>query len=101
MGAISALEEAGVDVPNDISVVGIDDLPFSFLARPALTTIRVPREELGNTAFSALDKVLKLKRQRGNEHVVETELVIRKSTAAKPQHPRTPREPATPANTRG
>ena len=84
MGAISALEEAGVDVPNDMSVVGIDDLAFSFLARPALTTIRVPREELGHTAFGALDKLLKLKRPRGNEHAVETELVIRKSTAAKP-----------------
>ena len=81
MGAIIALEEAGVEVPNDISIVGVDDLPFSFLVRPALTTIRVPREELGKTAFGALDKMLKLKRQRGAEYVVETELVIRKSTA--------------------
>lgn len=86
MGAIMALEEAGVDVPNDISIVGIDDLPFSFLVRPALTTIRVPREELGNAAFAALNKLLKLKRPRGNEHVVETELVIRKSTG--PLHTR-------------
>ncbi len=88
MGAISALEEAGVEVPHHISIVGIDDLPFSFLARPALTTIRVPREELGQTAFAALEKVLKLKRQKGNEHIVETELVVRKSTAPKPEHAR-------------
>ena len=82
MGAIIALEEAGIDVPNDVSIVGIDDIPFSFLIRPALTTIRVPREELGEISFSALDKMLKLKRQRGAEYVVDTELVIRKSTAA-------------------
>ncbi len=88
MGAIIALEEAGVDVPSDISIVGVDDLPFSFLVRPALTTIRVPREELGKTAFAALDKLLKLKRQRGAEHVVGTELVIRKSTAPEPQFKR-------------
>ena len=87
MGAIIALEAAGVDVPNDISVVGVDDLPFSFLVRPALTSIRVPREELGKTAFAALDKLLKLKRQRGNEYTVETELVIRKSTAPERRAP--------------
>lgn len=87
MGAISALEEAGVNVPGDISVVGVDDLPFSFLARPALTTIRVAREELGNTAFAALDKLLKLKRQNGSQYIVETELVVRKSTAARRDRP--------------
>lgn len=91
MGAIIALEEAGVDVPNDISVVGVDDLPFSFLVRPALTTIRVPREELGRTAFAALDKVLKLKRQMGSEYVVETELVVRKSTATERKEPLEPK----------
>ncbi len=85
MGAIIALEEAGLNVPNDISIVGIDDLPFSFLVRPALTTIRVPRDELGQMAFAALDKMLKLKRQKGIGHVVETELVVRKSTAPRPR----------------
>ncbi len=81
MGVMVALEQAGIDVPNDISVVGIDDISFSFLARPPLTTIRVPREQLGLMAFKALDHMLKLKRNRGAEYVLETELVIRKSTA--------------------
>ncbi len=81
MGAMIALEEAGINVPNDISVVGIDDIPFSFLVRPSLTTIRVPREQLGRVAFESLDRMLKLKRHQGAEYVVETELVIRKSTA--------------------
>jgi DNA-binding LacI/PurR family transcriptional regulator len=85
MGAIIALEEAGINVPNDISIIGVDDLPFSLLVRPALTTIRVPREELGRTAFAALDHLLKLKRHKGARYVVETELVIRKSTAPEPQ----------------
>jgi DNA-binding LacI/PurR family transcriptional regulator len=82
MGAMNALEEEGVQVPGDISVVGIDDISFAFLARPPLTTISVPRERLGVIAFEALQRVLKLKRQKGTEYYLGTELVIRKSTAS-------------------
>ena len=82
MGAMMALEQAGLDVPRDISVVGIDDIAFAFLARPPLTTIRVPRERLGMTCFQALEDLVKGKKQRGAEYVLETELVVRRSTAA-------------------
>ena len=81
MGAMSALEEAGARVPEDVSVIGIDDIFFAFLARPPLTTISVPREQLGVKAFEALDRMLKLKRQKGSNYVLETDLVVRKSTA--------------------
>jgi DNA-binding LacI/PurR family transcriptional regulator len=81
MGAMSALEQAGVEVPADVSVIGIDDISFAYLARPPLTTIRVPRERLGRVAFQALDKMLKLKRSKGAEYYLETELVVRSSTA--------------------
>jgi DNA-binding LacI/PurR family transcriptional regulator len=81
MGAMSALEEAGAKIPEDVSVVGIDDVSFAFLTRPPLTTIRVPREELGRTAFQALDKMLRLKRRKGAEYHLDTELIVRKSTA--------------------
>jgi DNA-binding LacI/PurR family transcriptional regulator len=78
---MSALEEAGVRVPEEISVVGIDDIAFAGLARPSLTTIHVPREELGLTAYRALEKMMQLKRHKGAEYTLETELVVRKSTA--------------------
>jgi DNA-binding LacI/PurR family transcriptional regulator len=81
MGAMSALEEAGVKIPEDVSIIGIDDISFAFLARPPLTTIRVPREQLGITAFQALDKMLSLKRRNGTDYTIETDLVIRSSTA--------------------
>jgi LacI family transcriptional regulator len=81
MGAMSALEEAGVRIPEDVSIVGIDDISFAFLTRPPLTTIGVPREQLGITAFHALDKMLKLKRKKGAEYTLETKLVVRGSTA--------------------
>ena len=81
MGAMSALEASGVRIPEDISIIGIDDISFAFLARPPLTTISVPREQLGLTAFEALEKMLKRKRHKGEEYHLATELVVRKSTA--------------------
>ena len=81
MGAMSALEEAGVRVPEDVSVLGIDDIFFAFLARPPLTTISVPREQLGVKAFEALDAMLKAKRQKGSNYTLGTDLVVRSSTA--------------------
>src|SRR5215469_16651796 len=87
MGAMSALEELRVRVPEDVSVIGIDDIFFAFLARPPLTTIRVPREQLGIKAFEALDRMLQLKRKKGANYTLETDLVIRRSTAPVRRHP--------------
>lgn len=88
LGAMSALEQAGVKVPQDISVIGLDDVSFAFLARPALTTIRVPREQMGRVAFQALDKMLRLKRRKGAKYQIDTELIVRKSTSAARQQAR-------------
>jgi DNA-binding LacI/PurR family transcriptional regulator len=88
MGAMNALEEAGLGVPQDVSVIGIDDISFAFLARPPLTTIRVPREQLGVLAFQALDKMMILKRPKGKDYYIETELVVRRSTGPVRQHER-------------
>jgi LacI family transcriptional regulator len=81
MGAMSAMEESGVRVPEDVSVIGVDDIFFAYLARPPLTTISVPREQIGMKAFEALDRMLRLKRQKGSNYSLETDLVVRKSTA--------------------
>lgn len=82
IGAILTLQEAGLQVPKDVSVVGSDDIQFAHLWRPALTTIRLPRDTLGKLAFSALERMLHLKRRSGAEYVLETELIVRQSTAA-------------------
>ncbi len=81
MGAMSVLEDSGVSVPGNVSVIGIDDIFFSCLARPPLTTISVPREQLGIKAFEALERMLKVKRHKGITYRLETDLVVRKSTA--------------------
>ena len=54
LGAISALQEAGIRVPEDVSVVGCDDVFFARLARPPLTTVHVPRQEMGRLAYQML-----------------------------------------------
>lgn len=81
MGAMRALFKCGLEVPSEISVVGADDIPFAALAHPPLTTVRMPRERLGALALEILQKMLGKKRGRGVEAVLETELVIRESTA--------------------
>ncbi|MEH0528618.1 substrate-binding domain-containing protein [Streptomyces stelliscabiei] len=77
-GALAALREAGLDVPGDISLIGFDDVPFAAGLSPALTTVRVPYEDLGRAAVRlALERE---ERRGGDDHVVlGTQLVIRQS----------------------
>ncbi|MFB6848621.1 LacI family DNA-binding transcriptional regulator [Streptomyces sp. NPDC056373] len=77
-GALAALREAGLDVPGDVSLVGFDDVPFAADLSPALTTVRVPYEDLGRTAVRlALGRGERL---TADDHVVlSTQLVIRQS----------------------
>ena len=54
LGVIKALQEKNYRVPEDVSIVGFDDLPFSEIAYPPLTTIRVPNKEMGRLAVKKL-----------------------------------------------
>lgn len=80
LGAISELTKAGARVPEDFSVVGFDDIDLAGIAQPPLSTIRLSREQLGKLAFKSLDKMLRSKKRRGEEFVVESQFVIREST---------------------
>src|SRR5258708_37418683 len=55
IGALRLMHKQGVDVPGDISVVGFDDIALSDIVYPPLTTIRLPRHELAEVFFRALD----------------------------------------------
>ena len=74
--------DAGLKVPEDVSVVGFDDIDFSQFTQPALTTIRLSRSKLGKAAFAALANVLE--GAKGKEYEFETELVVRASTGRVP-----------------
>jgi LacI family transcriptional regulator len=80
IGLMNALEGAGLRVPRDVSVVGFDDIYSAHLTRPALTTVRIPREGLGKLSFEILDKTLRSKRKRGAIYTCGTSLVVRGSS---------------------
>ncbi|MFJ8019340.1 LacI family DNA-binding transcriptional regulator [Streptomyces sp. NPDC096311] len=74
-GALKALRKAGVRVPEDVSVVGYDDIPLALDLCPELTTVHVPHEELGRTAIRlALNRAGNpVQRLRMGTHVVVRE----------------------------
>ena len=59
LGAMAAITDAGLSVPDDIAIVGFDDLPFAAQLRPALTTVRNPGVEQGRQAAQLLIRLLK------------------------------------------
>jgi LacI family transcriptional regulator len=81
MGTIRALHDAGLRVPEDVSVLGFDDIQSAAFQVPSLSTIRQPLKLMGGTGADAL-----LRKLAGEElpHVVRVapELVVRESTSA-------------------
>jgi DNA-binding LacI/PurR family transcriptional regulator len=86
IGAIHALQEAGRRVPEDVSVVGFDDVDNAAFNNPSLTTIRQPLREMGRLAVETL--LTRITRGADAEYpelvTVEPELIIRQSTARAP-----------------
>jgi LacI family transcriptional regulator len=82
IGLINGFQRAGVGVPEDVSVVGFDDIQLASILKPPLTTVNLSRERLGTLAFEALQKIARTKKCNGEEYVIETSLVIRESTAS-------------------
>lgn len=81
-GAMRALREAGKRVPEDVSVVGFDDIPLARHFDPPLTTIRLPARELGAAAGRAL--VERLAGGAGHHRtLLPTDLIVRESTAVR------------------
>lgn len=83
IGAIHALREAGYRVPEDISVVGFDDIQSAAFQNPALTTVRQPLREMGLIAAETLLRRITApaKAPYPKEITVEPELIVRASTA--------------------
>ena len=90
IGAMGAITEAGLRVPEDVSVVGYDDIQLSAFTTPPLTTVRLPREEIARSAFDALLKAIQPgvpKSARGQEYLVHPTFVVRKSTGPARKEP--------------
>ncbi len=78
-GAIKALKESGYRIPEDISVVGFDDLPICQIMEPSLTTIKVPKNTLGEEAVKRLSEKIKEPSQNFTRIQVSTTLIDRYS----------------------
>ena len=80
IGAIQAARAAGVRVPQDMAFSGFDDVAVSEAYEPALTTIRIPRREIGERGARMLVQNLDPRRPRPRSRTVEFELIVRNST---------------------
>ncbi len=86
LGAMSVIRDAGLRVPNDIALVGFDDIPIASLTTPGLTTTAMPKAELGSAAAAILGRQLadRGKRNLAVRRVFDTELVVRQSSIRPP-----------------
>ena len=82
IGILHSAYDGGLRVPQDLSVVGFDDILFAEYTQPALTTVAVPRAEIGKVAFQALWAMLSDPSLTGREYRVGTQLISRQSTLA-------------------
>jgi LacI family transcriptional regulator len=83
IGAMQAARERGLRVPDDLSIVGFDDLEEAALVTPALTTVRQPLAEMGRMAVSLLLRLLDKQRVETLRIELATKIVVRDSTAAR------------------
>lgn len=83
VGAMLALQDAGLRIPEDVAIVGFDDVPLAGLVRPALTTLRI---RIADTGRSALERLVRIITAAGEAvadtacEVVRPELVVRPSS---------------------
>lgn len=85
LGVLKELRESGLRVPEDVSVTGYDNIRLSEFVYPPLTTVNIPRAEIGHTAFQALVPPSDESPVEGREFRISPELVIRETTGPAPR----------------
>jgi len=81
IGAMREVQKRGLQVPEDISIIGFDDIPLSSLISPSLTTISQPKYEIGAEAAKLLLKMINSPEAPKSKIILDTKLVVRESTA--------------------
>ena len=84
IGAIRAIQEQGLRVPQDISVMGFDDIPGAAFHTPSLTTVQQPLNRMGEVAAQVLLERIEGKKEYPADIAIEPALVVRESTAKAP-----------------
>jgi LacI family transcriptional regulator len=85
IGALRTAHENGLRIPEDISITGCDDIAMSDIVYPPLTTLRISRKEYAQLLFEALRAGSEDLSRKGNQYVLSTSLVVRKSTGPAPK----------------
>ena len=85
VGAMAAIHDRGLRVPDDIALVGFDDLPMACYLNPRLTTMHVPAIDLARQACSMVIELLGDQLPNPKQVILDTHLVIRESCGAKPR----------------
>jgi len=81
IGALSAAHEAGVRVPQDLSLIGFDDIELARFASPALTTIAQPKQRIGIVAVDMVLERIQGGRVKARQVILQPQLVVRNSTS--------------------
>ena len=92
LGAIYAIQDAGLSVPEDVAIVGYDNRNFTRTVRPRITTVSMPVIEMGGVAAELLLKQIAEGRKEEEEIKVKGQLIIRETCGA-PEASRTQQEP--------
>ena len=87
MGAMQAIRRAGLRIPEDISVVGFDDISLAAYFEPPLTTVRLPAYKLGWTAGNTITNIVTGNAGFNPANLLDTELILRESTLRAAQTP--------------
>jgi DNA-binding LacI/PurR family transcriptional regulator len=80
IGVLHKLYRAGLRVPDDLSVIGFDDIHIAEVTIPPLTTIQMSRFELARAAVTALRAHVEQPEESKREYNIQTNLVVREST---------------------
>ncbi len=80
IGAIRALNDRGLKIPDDVAISGFDDIAFSALVTPSLTTVRQPKHQIGVRTMEKLMDLIAGKTLAANRDVLNYEIVIRESS---------------------
>ena len=79
IGCMKALQDMGYNIPDDVSVVGFDDIEIAEYFTPSLTTIRNPIDKQGTSAVRLMNKML-CEKQTGKAEILDCELILRNSS---------------------
>lgn len=83
LGALARVRELGMEVPGEVSIAGVDDIPYSRYMTPALTTVAIPKVDFGREAWRLLAPWLDDRKGR-NSRCLSAELILRDSTGPAP-----------------